>query len=329
MKNIANITIETERLLLVPITMHYIEEIFKEFTSEITTYMSPKPAKDISETKKFIQDSIETMNAWNNYQTVILDKITREFLGCAWLHVDNAKAPELGIRIKKSAHGKKFGREAVTGLSDRAKKNLGFEYLFYPVDKDNISSRKIAESLWGIVQKDANGNEIISNHQTIDPKSQIHWVEYRIPKKLTLPRWLEMTKDISDMEFEHIISIMEANDLSCYIISKEQFYVIKNDKNEIVAFGRIFDIWDKQSELWSLRVEEKYRWDKFWLILTQELIKEKKWENNLYLATKRELGKYYEKLGFEIITDDIPEKLVHTGIRAKWEGIDFIIMKLK
>lgn len=63
MKNINTITIETERLLLVPISLQYAEEIFKEFSPEITTYMSPKPAKDISETKQFIQDSIQTMNA--------------------------------------------------------------------------------------------------------------------------------------------------------------------------------------------------------------------------------------------------------------------------
>ncbi len=183
MVNKEKLVIETERLLLVPITMQYAEEIFKEFNREITTYMSPKPAKDISETKAFIQHSIETMNAWINYQTVILDKITKEFLGCAWLHADNPKTPELGIWIKKSAFGKKIGREAIVGLTDRAQKNLDFEYLFYPVDKDNIPSRKIAESLWWILQKDIDGNDIVTNNQTIDPNSEIHWVEYRIPKK--------------------------------------------------------------------------------------------------------------------------------------------------
>jgi len=63
MENLQNITIETERLLLVPITMQYADEIFKEFTPEITTYMFPKSAEDISETKTFIQSSIDRMNA--------------------------------------------------------------------------------------------------------------------------------------------------------------------------------------------------------------------------------------------------------------------------
>ena len=183
MEHFKNIVIETDRLLLIPITMQYAEEIFKEFTQEITMYMTPKPGKDISETKQFIQNSIQTMEAWTNYQAVILDKITKEFLGCAWLHIDNPKAPELGIWIKKSAFGKKKGREAITWLTNRAQENLEFEYLFYPVDKDNIGSRKIAESLWWIVEKDIDGNEKIINRETLDLNSEIHWVEYRIPKK--------------------------------------------------------------------------------------------------------------------------------------------------
>ena len=63
MEHFKNIVIETDRLLLIPITMQYAEEIFKEFTQEITMYMTPKPGKDISETKQFIQNSIQTMEA--------------------------------------------------------------------------------------------------------------------------------------------------------------------------------------------------------------------------------------------------------------------------
>ena len=58
---INELTLQTERLLLVPIRMTYAEAIFKEFTPEITTYMFPKAAKVISETENFIKDSIEKM----------------------------------------------------------------------------------------------------------------------------------------------------------------------------------------------------------------------------------------------------------------------------
>jgi len=39
-------------------------------------------------------------------------------------------------------------------LIDRANDNLEFDYMIYPVDKDNIPSRKIAESFGGVVEKD-------------------------------------------------------------------------------------------------------------------------------------------------------------------------------
>ncbi|MEI6118206.1 MAG: hypothetical protein WCP92_02965 [bacterium] len=42
-----------------------------------------------------------------------MDKNTKEFFGCVGLHIKDPIAPELGIRIKKSAFGKKIGREAV------------------------------------------------------------------------------------------------------------------------------------------------------------------------------------------------------------------------
>ncbi|HMS91077.1 MAG TPA: GNAT family N-acetyltransferase [Candidatus Absconditabacterales bacterium] len=183
MKSIHKLTIETERLLLVPITMEYAEEIFKEFTPEITTYMFPKSAEHISETERFIQESIEKMLIGNNYQTVILDKLSKEFLGCVGLHIENPLMPELGIWIKKSAFGKKIGREAVAGVTNRAQKNLEFEYLFYPVDQENIPSRKIAESIGGIVQTRENGEEIVHIKATLDPNKILHSVEYRIYKK--------------------------------------------------------------------------------------------------------------------------------------------------
>jgi len=57
MENISNITIETERLLLVPTTEEYTQKIFDEFTDEVTKYMMPNTPKEISETKAWI-DSV-------------------------------------------------------------------------------------------------------------------------------------------------------------------------------------------------------------------------------------------------------------------------------
>lgn len=143
-------SIETDRLLLVPISRKYADVIFKEFTPEITTYMAPKPPEKIEDTYEFIDSALDKMAKGNNIQLVILSKTNKEFLGCVGLHHIDTKTPELGIWTKKSAHGHKYGREAITGLVDWARKNLDFDYLLYPVDKRNIPSRRIPESLGGI-----------------------------------------------------------------------------------------------------------------------------------------------------------------------------------
>lgn len=164
--------IETARLLLVPVSTDFEEEIFREFTPEITVYMFPKPPEKIEETKEFIESSLEKMGKEEQLQMVVLRKETREFLGCAGLHRINTPTPEFGIWIKKSAHGNGYGKEAIIGLKKWADDNLPYEYLVYPVDRDNIPSRKIPESLGGIIGREYDKKNLSGNI--------LHEVEYRI-----------------------------------------------------------------------------------------------------------------------------------------------------
>lgn len=167
--------IETDRLLLVPISLDFDKDIFREFTKEITVYMSPKPPDKIEETREFIKSSLEKMKKNEDLQMVVLKKDTKEFLGCAGLHRVNTPTPELGIWIKKSAHGNGYGKEAVFGLKKWANENLHYECLIYPVDKDNLPSRKIPESLGGVIEKEFDKKKLSGNI--------LHEVEYRIYKK--------------------------------------------------------------------------------------------------------------------------------------------------
>ncbi|MBD2203955.1 GNAT family N-acetyltransferase [Calothrix sp. FACHB-1219] len=143
--------IESKRLLLVPISPAYREIIFQEFTPEVTEYTYAVPSANIAQTDKFIRQSIQETENGTELILVILLKETKEFIGCAGLHAINTNTPELGIWTKKSAHGNYYGREAISALKAWAEENLDYEYLRYPVDKRNISSRKIPESLGGII----------------------------------------------------------------------------------------------------------------------------------------------------------------------------------
>lgn len=152
--SLPNVKIESERLIQIPITMQYAQEIFHEFSDEITTYMYPQTPVAIEETHIFIRQSIESLNQGTNQQLVILDKSTGEFLGCSGIHDMDHAAPELGIWIKKGAHRHGFGMESVSALIAWAEANLECEYLIYPVDQRNAASRRIPELHGGIVMKE-------------------------------------------------------------------------------------------------------------------------------------------------------------------------------
>ncbi len=173
--NLLQIEIITNRLVLKAIDMQYKTEIFREFTAEITTYMYPRAANDISDTESFIQDSLAGLRAGYNLQLVILKKETKEFLGCTGIHRMNTKMPEFGIWLKKSAQGNYYGFETIAALKQWGEENLDCQGFIYPVDRDNYPSRRIPERL---------GGEIVKEYDKVNLSGNIlHVVEYYIPKQ--------------------------------------------------------------------------------------------------------------------------------------------------
>jgi RimJ/RimL family protein N-acetyltransferase len=152
MDSTLDVVIESERLRLVAASEEYAEAIFREFTPEVTEYMGPKPPDEIEETLTYIRGTRGRMAAGEEFSSAILLKHTGEYLGGGGVHGIDRDTPELGIWIKKGAHGKGYGREAVTALARWAFENLSVRYLTYPVDRRNVASRKIPESLGGRVE---------------------------------------------------------------------------------------------------------------------------------------------------------------------------------
>ena len=152
--NLLNIEIVSERLRLVPTADKYAQDIFKEFTSEITTFMTPVPPKKIEDTLKYIKYSRINMEKGSDLLMVILKKENDNFIGHCGIHKLNTFTPALGVWIKKCEHGNKYGREAVKALKEWCDNNVKYKYITYSLDKANIASRKIAESLGGKVVKE-------------------------------------------------------------------------------------------------------------------------------------------------------------------------------
>ena len=149
---LSEVAIVSDRLRQGSITPEYTEYVFLNFTKDVTIYMYPKPADDISETKAFVDRAIAGMEAGSNLQLIILNKETNEFLGCSGLHSTNSGKPELGIWLKPSAHGRGYGLEAIGAIIGWAKDNVEYEYIKYPVDVRNVASKRIPEHYGGVVK---------------------------------------------------------------------------------------------------------------------------------------------------------------------------------
>jgi [ribosomal protein S5]-alanine N-acetyltransferase len=168
------VKILSQNLCLLPLSMKYKEEIFQEFTPEITTYMYPRPPKNISETEEFINQSIREMQEGSNLILVILKLDSQEFLGCTGIHNIYDKNIGIGIWLKKDAQGKGYGLETITALKRWADENLNYEYLLYDVDRENVPSRKIPETLGGKVFREYERTSLSGRILNI--------LEYRIPR---------------------------------------------------------------------------------------------------------------------------------------------------
>ncbi|AFZ57442.1 GNAT family N-acetyltransferase [Anabaena cylindrica FACHB-243] len=175
-----HLAISTNRLLLQPISLKYKEDIFREFTPEITTYLYAAPPREIEDTEFFINESLLEMQKGEDLIVVILKKDSQEFLGCSGIHKINSKSPQTGIWLKKSAHNQGYATEAIRSLKQWADDNLDYKYLRYPVDSENASSRRIVEKL---------GGQIYLKYKHINLSGRIlNILEYRIHKSADILR---------------------------------------------------------------------------------------------------------------------------------------------
>ncbi len=78
----------TQRLLLVPISRKFKQDVFTHFNHEVTRYMYPKPATDISETEAWIDSSIKKYENQEEIVFAAILKETKEFIGCMGMDKD-------------------------------------------------------------------------------------------------------------------------------------------------------------------------------------------------------------------------------------------------
>ena len=172
--DLTTLTLDSERLRMLPISEVYTDFIFTEFTPDVATYMYPRPAEQRTDTEAFVQLAMQENRDSINLSMVITLRETGEFLGCVGLHHLLAPRPEFGIWVKQSAHMHGYGREAIHTLKRWADEHLPYEYLLYPVDSRNMSSRKIPESLGAAIISQFDGTSGMGKELTL--------IKYRIER---------------------------------------------------------------------------------------------------------------------------------------------------
>ncbi|AZA79232.1 N-acetyltransferase [Chryseobacterium sp. G0186] len=141
-----DIKIKTEHLTLQPVDDSDIDDILEHFTSEITRYMPFNPQGNRQDIVDFVNKSKKNLSENTDLVMVALDS-NGDFVGCCGIHNITDESIELGLWLKKSSQGKGFGTEIIKTLVDFIENNFTCKYILYPVDEENIMSRKIPEKL--------------------------------------------------------------------------------------------------------------------------------------------------------------------------------------
>lgn len=131
--------IQTERLVIIPFDLNYLNDYYHGFDEEITQYQYPNPFESEEAARKLLQEFIEEMDQGEMLFLAILDKNGR-FAGSVEVHGLPEEYPELGIWLKKDLQGKGYAYEALNSVLRYLNQTYQKEWYVYEADIRNKSS---------------------------------------------------------------------------------------------------------------------------------------------------------------------------------------------
>ena len=179
-KDLSNISIESERLVLRPISHNYDRDIFNEFDDKATEFLPRGPYENLEVVDSFITESIEQAKNGTNLSLAITTK-DGEFLGLGGLKEPCSRVPEFSLWLKKPAQGQGFGYELIFAITEWANDELDFDYLEYCADSEATQSCRIAEKLIETYGGKYIG-EVPENVRGIDRMTKVYQILPRVQK---------------------------------------------------------------------------------------------------------------------------------------------------
>jgi RimJ/RimL family protein N-acetyltransferase len=154
--DLTSIKLVATRLTLRAFTPADAPEIFATASPAITRFMSWDPSPSLAAFAEVWRQWLPRMAAGTDLSLFIRLRVADEFLGVAGIHRIGNAEPEVGIWLKETAHGLGYGREAIAAIVNWAPAHIGAAALLYPVAKQNLPSRRLAESLHGTIVGERN-----------------------------------------------------------------------------------------------------------------------------------------------------------------------------
>ncbi|MEQ5842003.1 GNAT family N-acetyltransferase [Paraburkholderia acidicola] len=145
------IHIESLRLSIRPFSAADADPAFQCITPSLTRFMAWDPPANREEFDRVWQAWLQSIDEGTEVVFAIRHRDDGGFLGLVGLHCLRDVSPELGVWIREDRHKEAFGREAVTLVAQWASRTLRTASFVYPVAEDNYPSRRIAESIGGVV----------------------------------------------------------------------------------------------------------------------------------------------------------------------------------
>ncbi len=140
--------LEAPRLVLEPYSHKYLQEVCRELSPEIIQYQFPDAFESEKAARRQMDAFQAKMEAGEMLELVILDKTEGgAFAGGLEAHGLNEPVPELGIWLKKSAQGRRYGRETLAYPMDYEsilRHRYGRSVCRYEADRRNTGSLRFA-----------------------------------------------------------------------------------------------------------------------------------------------------------------------------------------
>lgn len=134
--------INSERLIIAPFDMKYLDDYFNGFNEEITKFQWPEPFASMDDAKNMLREFLREMERGETLLFSILSKKDR-FLGSAEVHGLTGDCPELGVWITVPEQNRGYAYEALRAVLDYTRSQYDKNEFFYEADIRNEASMKL------------------------------------------------------------------------------------------------------------------------------------------------------------------------------------------